>query len=292
EFAIEKLLEYGRPHAAITCLERMLHSKRAIDPQQCVRALLGALKSSEPNHAMDSYHMVQLIKHLQSDSAVSDDDLFRVEWAYLPLLNQLDGNKPVYLQRKLANEPNFFCEVIQLIYLSDKQGDKAGEPSEEQRAIATNAHRLLREWTRPPGLKDDGTFDSEHFKGWLQRVREVCTESGHLNAALLNIGKTLIYSPPDVDGLWINRAVADALNNRYSEEMRDGFRTALYNSRGVHTVDPSGKPERNLAEKYEKRAEEAENAGFHRLAVTLRGLSEGYIKEAERVRSDFGKDEN
>lgn len=113
-----------------------------------------------------------------------------------------------------------------------------------------------------------------------------------MNAALLNIGKTLIYSPPDVDGLWINRAVADALNNRYSEEMRDGFRTALYNSRGVHTVDPSGKPERNLAEKYEKRAEEAENAGFHRLAVTLRGLSEGYIKEAERVRSDFGKDEN
>lgn len=292
EFAIEKLLEYGRPHAAINCLKRMLHSKSAIDPQQCVRALLGALKSSEPNHAMDSYHMVQLIKHLQSDSAVSDDDLFRVEWAYLPLLNQLDGNKPVYLHRKLANEPDFFCEVIQLIYRSDKQGDKAGEPSEEQRAIATNAHRLLREWTRPPGLKDDGTFDSEHFKGWLQRVREVCIETGHLEVALINIGEALIYSPADEDGLWINKTVADALNDRYSEEMRDGFRTALYNSRGVHMVDPSGKPEMDLAEKYEKKAEDAENAGFHRLAVTLRGLSESYIREAERVRSDFEKDEN
>lgn len=291
EFAIEKLLEYGRPHAAITCLERMLHSKRAIDPQQCVRALLGALKSSEPNHAMDSYHMVQLIKHLQSDSAVSDDDLFRVEWAYLPFLNQLDGNKPVLLHRKLANEPAFFCEVIQLIYRSDTEGDKAEEPSEEQKAIATNAHRLLSEWTRPPGLRDEGTFDSEHFKGWLQRVREVCTESGHLNAALLNIGKMLISSPPDADGLWINRAVADALNDRYSEEMRDGFRTALYNSRGVHMVDPSGKPEMDLAEKYEKKAEDVENAGCHRLAVTLRGLSESYIREAERVRSGFGKDE-
>lgn len=112
-----------------------------------------------------------------------------------------------------------------------------------------------------------------------------------MNAALLNIGKTLIYSPPDADGLWINRAVADALNNRYSEEIRDGFRTALYNSRGVHTVDPSGKPEMDLAEKYGKKAEDVENAGCHRLAVTLRGLSESYIKEAERVRAGFGKDE-
>lgn len=48
----------------------------------------------------------------------------------------------------------------------------------------------------------------------------------------------------------------------------------------------------DLAEKYGKKAEDAENAGFHRLAVTLRGLSESYIREAERVRSDFGKDEN
>lgn len=291
-YAIDKLLEYGRPHAAINCLERMLHSKNTIDPSQCVRALLGALKSSEPNHAMDSYHMVELIKHLQSDSSVSDDDLFRVEWAYLPLLNQLDGNKPVFLHRKLANEPDFFCEVIQLIYRSNKERDKTEEPSEEQKAIATNAYRLLREWTRPPGLRDDGTFDSEHFKGWLQRVREVCIETGHLEVALINIGEALIYSPADEDGLWINKTVAGALNDRYSEEMRDGFRTALYNSRGVHTVDPSGKPEMDLAEKYGKKAEDAENAGFHRLAVTLRGLSESYIREAERVRSDFGKDEN
>src|SRR5690554_2949459 len=291
-YAIDKLLEYGRPHAAINCLERMLNSKSAIDPSQSVRALLGALSSSEPNHAMDSYHMVELIKHLQSDSSVSDDDLFKVEWAYLPLLNQLDGNKPVFLHQKLANEPDFFCEVIQLIYRSNKEGDKTEEPSEEKKAIATNAYRLLSEWTKPPGLRDDGTFDSEHFEGWLQRVREVCIETGHLEVALINIGEALIYSPADEDGLWINKTVAGALNDRYSEEMRDGFRTALYNSRGVHTVDPSGKPEMDLAEKYGKKAEDAENAGFHRLAVTLRSLSESYIREAERVRSHYGKDED
>ena len=286
EFAIEKLLEYGRPHAAITCLERMLHSKSAIDPQQCVRALLGALKSSEPNHAMDSYHMVELIKHLHSDSAVSDEDLFRVEWAYLPLLNQLDGNKPVYLHRKLANEPDFFCEVIQLIYRSNKEGDKTEEPSEEQKAIATNAYRLISEWSRPPGQMDDESFDAEHFRNWIEKVKVSCAESGHLEPALIHIGEVLLYAPQDEDGLWIHRAAADALNSRDSEKMRRGFHSASFSSRGVHWVDPTAKPEKELAERYRQKAEDVENANFHRLARTLRDLSEIYDREAERIISE------
>src|SRR5690606_25276322 len=276
----------GRPHAAINCLERMLHSKSAIDPQQCVRALLGALKSSEPNHAMDSYHMVQLIKHLQSDSAVSDDDLFRVEWAYLPLLNQLDGNKPVFLHRKLANEPDFFCEVIQLIYRSNKEGDKTDEPSEEQKAIATNAYRLISEWSRPPGQMDDESFDAEHFRNWIEKVKVSCAESGHLEPALIHIGEVLLYAPQDEDGLWIHRAAADALNSRDSEKMRRGFHSASFSSRGVHWVDPTAKPEKELADRYRQKAEDVENANFHRLARTLRDLSETYDREAERIISE------
>jgi len=116
-------------------------------------------------------------------------------------------------------------------------------------------------------------------------------ETGHLEVALIKVGEALIYVPADEDGLWINKTVAGAMNGRDSEDMRNGFTTALFNSRGVHTVDPSGKPETDLAEKYEKKAEDVENAGFHRLAVTLRGLSESYNRQAERVKADFGKDE-
>jgi hypothetical protein len=68
--------------------------------------------------------------------------------------------------------------------------------------------------------------------------------------------------------------------------MRDGFRTGTYNSRAVHWVDPTGKPERELAEQFRRKAEEVENAGFQRFAVTLRGLAEGYNREAERIIGD------
>lgn len=68
--------------------------------------------------------------------------------------------------------------------------------------------------------------------------------------------------------------------------MRNGFRTGTYNSRGVHWVDPTGKPERELAEQFRNKAEEIENAGFQRFAVTLRGLADDYDREAERIIND------
>jgi len=284
--AIEKLIEHGRPHAAINCLERMRHAKQPIDTNQCVRALLAALSSSEPSYAIDGYHIVELIKYLQAERSVNQDDLFRVEWAYVPLLDRHRGAAPQLLESRLANDPEFFCEVIRLIYRSKKEDQPSNEPSEESKAIATNAWRLLHEWKTPPGTQEDGTFSEERFTEWLQSVKALCTESGHLEVALINIGEVLIHTPPDPVGLWIHRTVAAALNDREADDMRDGFRTGTYNSRGAHWVDPTGKPERELAEQFRSKAEEVENAGFQRFAVTLRGLADGYDREAERIIND------
>ncbi len=280
--AIEKLIEHGRPHAAINCLDRMRHAKQPIDSNQCVRALLAALSSSEPSYAMDG-DIVELIKFLQTEPSVSQDDLFRVEWAYLPLLDRHRGAAPQLLESRLANDPEFFCEVIRLIYRSKKEDQPSREPTEESKAIAKNAWQLLHEWKTPPGTQQDGTFSEERFTEWLQRVKEVCEESGHLEVALIHIGEVLIHTPRDPDGLWIRRAVAAALNDREADDMRDGYWTGTYNSRGAHFVDPTGKPERELAEQFRSKAEEVENAGFQRFAVTLRGLADGYDREAERI---------
>ena len=119
--AIEKLIEHGRPHSAINCLDRMRHAKQPINVEQCVRALLAAPSSSEPAYAMDGYHIVELIKFLQSDPSVAREDLFKVEWAYLPLLDRHRGAAPKLLECRLASDPEFFCEVIRLIYRSKKE---------------------------------------------------------------------------------------------------------------------------------------------------------------------------
>jgi hypothetical protein len=283
ESAVDQLVKYGRPHAAIRCLQVMRFRKKPINPELATRVLLAAINSSEGAHAIDVYEIVEVIKALQDDSIMSPDDLFKVEWAYLPLLERHSGAYPKYLEQRLADSPEFFCEIIRLVFRSKKTENLTKEPTEEQKNIATNAYRLLSEWRTPPGSKKDGAFDGDAFTVWLNAVNKECSETGHLEVAMSMLGHSLIHSPPDPDGLWIHRSVAAALNAKDADDLRDGFRTELYNSRGVHWVDPTGKPEKELANKYRTQAEAVENAGYHRLATTLRELAASYEREAEFV---------
>jgi len=283
--AIDKLIEYGRPNAAISCLYKILHDKQPLDKARTVQALLSAVSSGEPSHTMGAYLIVEIIKALQDAPDTDPDDLFRAEWAYLPLLDRHSGASPKLLENRLASDPDFFCEVIRLTYRSKKEPKSDKEPTEQEKAIATNAWRLLHEWKTPPGMDSNGDFSESSFKQWLKSIKKACTESGHVEVALSHVGNVLIYTPPDSDGFWINHAVAEALNSKDADKMRNGFRIGIFNSRGVHMVDPTGKPEKELAAKYRKQAEEVENAGYQRFAATLRDLADSYEREAERYTS-------
>ncbi len=278
--AIEKLIEYGRPRAAIECLYRTIHDKQQLDNAQSVKALLTAVSSKEPLNSMGPHHVIAVIKALQDDPHTDPNGLFQVEWSYLPLLNRLDDALPKLLETKLSAEPEFFCEVIQLMYRSKNEAISERETSEEEKTIAENAWRLLHGWQTPPGLQPDGRFSGGHLKQWLEDTKRICSESGHLEVALTHVGNVLFYCPADSGGLWIDHAAAEALNANDAEKMRGGFYLEVINSRGAHWVDPSGKAERELAAQYRQKAENLENAGYSRLAVTLKDLSEYYELEA------------
>ena len=283
--SLDKLIENGRPYAAIRCMHLMMRRKQPFDNGRAVLALLAALQSSETAHATDSHEIIEIIKALQNDPGTNPDELFKVEWAYLPLLNRLRDASPQLLGRRLATEPKFFCEIIRLVFRSKDEPQPIEEPTEEKKKIASNAYRLLSEWRIPPGIQSDGSYNGNVLGTWLDVVKRECTNTGHLEIAMTMLGHVLTNVPPDESGLWIHRSAATALNAKDAEDMRNGFRTELFNSRGAHYVDPTGKPEKNLASKYRVQAETVEHSGYHRLAATLRELADSYEREAERVSS-------
>ncbi len=285
EFAVTQLIEHGRPVAAIRCLYKMLHDGQPFDNKQAIQALLEAVKSQESRSSNDVYELVELIKALQDDIDINPNDLIKVEWAYLPILTGDYGAFPQFISRRLAEDPGFFCEVIRLVFRSKNKDGPVEDVTEERKNIATNAYRLLRYWRTPPGLCKDGSYDGNALKGWLDVVKRECAETGHLEIAMEKVGQVLIHAPADPDGLWIHHSVASILNAKNAKDMREGFRIALYNLRGVHTLDPTGKPERELAAEYRAKAEAVENAGYHRLASTLRDLAKTYEGEAEIIKS-------
>lgn len=289
ETAIRKLLQAGRPRAAINCFARAIHEGSPIDPDLAVRALLEGIHA-EDGDDLDFYTITKLVEALQNNDDVDKDDLLKVEWAVLPLFDDNSEVSPTILEHRLADDPNFFCELIHRAFRSDKEESR--EPTDAERSIAINAYRLLHIWQTPPGAQYDGDFSEEHFHYWLSAVKSVCSESGHLKIALQEVGKVLIHSPEDPSGLWIHGAVAEALNARDAMEMRLGFRIALFNSRGVSWVDPSGAPELKLAAEYRKKADSVEKASYPRLAATLRELADTYEREAQRIIEEHKEDDD
>lgn len=281
EHAIECLVKHKRPNAAIRCLHRMIDEQEKFDTHLAVRILLLTANKLEGTGTMDVHEIVEIIKALQDNPNANKNDVCNVEWTYLPILNSYNNASPKLLEQSLANDAKFFCEVIRIVFRSRKEEHCNEEVTEQQKSIATNAYRLLSEWRVPPGSKTDGTFNGEELEKWLNEVKKECEISGHLEIALTMIGHVLTYSPADPNGLWINHSVAEVLNARDANDMRDGFRIQLFNSRGVYPFT-NGQAERELAKKYRLQAEEIESHGFHRLANTLRELATSYEYNAER----------
>jgi hypothetical protein len=281
-FAIDQLIDNGRPISAIGVLEKLMYSKAELQPHQIARALNALLQSQEALKNMDAHAVTNLIGKLQAAPETNQDELFKLEWAFLPLLDGHLGVSPTLLQKTLAKDPDFFCEIIRAVFRSEK--DEAPKAvSKQQESIATHGHRLLMEWRIPPGSVDDGTFDAQELNKWLAAVKRSCSESGHLKIAMQQVGEVLLYAPADPTGLWIHEAAAEVLNAKDAADLRLGYEIETVNSRGVYTVDPKGSGERELANHYRKRAEEVELRGFHRLAASVRGIAESYDREAEQI---------
>lgn len=288
DYAVEKLIQYGRPRTALNCINKLIYDKKPISNDVCIRALMAAINSNEPENTLDQHNIIELIKHLQLDPSIDEADLFRVEWAYLPLLDGYSGAKPTLLEHKLAGDPNFFCELIQLIYRSENDGTEHKEISEEKKAIARNAFKLLSNWHTVPGVDKSSHFDSEIFKNWITHVKEICKKSGHYKAAMSIIGKVLIHAPEDPTGLWIHRDIAAVLNDKEAVDMRLAYRIEKFNSRGASWVDPTGTPEKELADHFRQKANKLEDESFRRFSVTIKELADIYEHQAERTISDHG----
>jgi hypothetical protein len=144
---------------------------------------------------------------------------------------------------------------------------------------------LLHVWSIPPGTRGDGTFSGEKLKEWVNTVKNICGKSGHLEVALIHLGHVLIHCPSDPDGLWIHKSAAEVLNDKDSDDIRQGFHTGIYNSRDAHFVDPTGKPEKEFAAQYREKAKALEEHMYYRFAATLNSLADSYEHDAERIAS-------
>ena len=284
-FAVEKLLANGRPRAALMCLRKQVFENQPLNEEQAFKALLAWPSSDERPVRIEPYTVVKIIGALQEAPESNRDRLMEVEWLNLALFEDRRIGSPKTLESGIANNPELFCKIIDILYPIKTEELSSDEDRRELQARSRNAWKLLRNWKIPPGTQPDGTFRPGDFKTWLQRVNEDLDGSELQVLALQQLGEVLVHSPSDPSGVWIHHSIAEALNDKSACAMLEGYHLGVVNGRGTHFVDWTGTQKMALAEEFTQKAEDVEIEGYPRLAAELRRIAEDYSLEAEQVRA-------
>lgn len=171
-----------------------------------------------------------------------------------------------------------------------KKRHDAPEPKETPKEIADRLFQLTFQYSIVPGIDWDGNFHGDVFEKWMHEVAEWSKENDRFEVSMHTVGNALSYIAFNEAGV-IDSTIMAELNKIDNGELRRGYKMGTFNQRGAHWVDPEGKPEKELAEKYSHHAEAVEELGYSRFAGLLREISSEYLAEAEDNIRRFNKGE-
>lgn len=175
-------------------------------------------------------------------------------------------------------EPEYFCSLIELFY-KERNGEK--RKIELNKSLSDRLYEILFQFKVTPGIDWNGNFDAKRFDYWMKTVKTWSRDNDRYEVAMHTVGSGLSYAELDEDKL-PQTAIIEELNRVENEELRRGYYLGIINQRGVHWIDPEGKPELELAEDYENRANIAESRGYSRYADILRVIADEFKREAKR----------
>ena len=281
-YALRKLLKYDRPIKALDLINMALHEKRKFSEKIAAKALNDAVYDQENINYIDVYSIKNIISFLQ-ENKYDSSELFKIEWSYLPILDNNDKYRPITIEKKLSEDPKIFIDVICLAFKAEK--DKTNKENNNEK-LAINAYRLLNIWKIVPGTNDEGFIDKDKFICWFEEMKNLALEKDRLEVSLLHFGQVLFYSPKSKDGFWIDRNVAQLLNRDDADVIRRGYSLQAFNSVGVVNVDSEGTEWLNLEKEWNKKAEST-GPEYFRFVKTIRDIAQNFHEQAKYMQDHY-----
>ena len=239
---------------------------------------LAGTEESIGMETLDDYAVQMIIGWFQQQEEIDLELRSDIEFIYLPMLDDYSEVKPRALNTRLSLEPEYFCSLIELFY-KKRNGEK--REIELNKGLSDRLGRILFQFKVTPGIDWNGNFDENRFEFWMKVVKIWSQNNDRYEVAMHTVGSGLSYASLDGDKL-PQKVIIGELNRVENAELRRGYYLGTINQRGVHWIDPEGKPELELAEDYENRANVAESRGYSRYADILRVISDGFKREARR----------
>jgi len=254
ERAARTLVELGHANKTLDMLTMAIQQGYALSPDLVADALAGTTPDLSPSGpAMSLHDVTSLLTYLETQPQTDRKRLAQLEWRYLPLFEPHQRPAKI-LHEELACNPEFFADVIEMIFIPEKD-NREQQITDEQRQRAVLGYRLLRSWHTTPG--SPGLPEGPNLPEWVAAARAQLTEHKLLRSGDQFIGQVLSQTPEDPDGTWPGLQVREIIEKARSRDLEQGVSISIFNSRGVtwRALDTGGQPERALANKYQAYAQ-------------------------------------
>ena len=281
EYAINQMVAVDR---APEVIEGVGGDSSAISPGTILCVLREAIGDPLPTGGnaavMFQWGVARLFTRLDGERTVSDDEIAELEWLYLALLEHSERPAKM-LHRLMSSQPQFFVEVLSVVFrASSKDASPDYTPTQQEKAVASQAWRLLESWNKLPG-EDKGEIDADILREWVEEAHRLAVQAERGAIGDEYIGKLLSHSPVGKDGVWPHPAVRDVIETMRNSKLETGVIVGVHNNRGVTSrgMRDGGQQERSLAANYNRWAEETKLEYPHTSAM-LREIARSYEDHA------------
>lgn len=281
EFIAGELVKVNRAVAAVNLcgsyfVSQRLPWKKIVDLLEAVAYPKPSVLSTEKLRTQSVIHLLQQLQETQRQ----DQRIWKVEFAFLPLLGQYSTVRPRYLVYELANNANLFCDMIKKSFKKRHSSEKSKHPLSED--VSQRLYTILYVLRIVPGTDWNGEFHENVFCNWVSEVKEISKREDRYEVSMNVLGRWLSAARIEEDGTSRNTTILSLLNAADASEIRNGYQIGLYNQQGLH-FNRTEESEKKLAEKYKMLSEKFEDLGYSRYAEALNLLGKSYQQDARQI---------
>lgn len=256
-FLIEKLNEYKRYDHAIEISSRSL-KKISIPTNLIEKTIIGYLSFPNKNGIYRTkYDLAQIVLFLDKQEDANLQTLLYIELILYRLIERYGNINETQFVKEIMSNPYSMMNIIDEIYLSSDENicKKELEHIEKRPEFWALYYHILSELRQVPFVDKNNHIDVDKLNNYIHQLQELGNAKNKIKGVNTVIGELLGNYPETED--YPPLPICDIIENQNNTDIISGFKTRIYNKRGV-TSRPAlegGSLEHRESQKYKKYAD-------------------------------------
>ena len=256
-FLIEKLNEHKRFDNAIEVISRFL--KKISIPTNLIEETMISYLSSPNKNIINStqYDLAQIVLFLDKQEDANLQTLLYFELILYRLIEQYGNINETQFVKEIMSNPYSMMNIIDEIYLSSNENirEKELEQIEKRQKSWALYYHILSELRQVPFVDKNNHIDVDKLNNYIHQLQKLGKAKNKIEGVNTVIGELLGNYPETED--YPPLPICDIIENQNNADIISGFKTRIYNKRGV-TSRPAlegGSLEHRESQKYKKYAD-------------------------------------